>query len=75
MRTLISYDVDGGWNEVIDAALANGFQNCMDSRAGWKKLPDTTLIHPSEDTGAVRRLFLRHGHTSGCGCGGHPDRR
>ncbi|WP_147450089.1 hypothetical protein [Corallococcus carmarthensis] len=44
MNIVISYDLDSHHTAVKNLACANGFSDQVMTTAGWKTLPNTTLI-------------------------------
>ncbi len=60
MATVLTYDISDGHTEVKTECLTAGFNDCINTSDGnWRKLPNTTLWHDSDDRPAVLQLFKR----------------
>lgn len=57
MLVVITYDLNQGWNEVREAAFAGPFFNIIETTAGPKQAPNTTLFAQDMTTADALSVF------------------
>ncbi len=57
MLVAITYDLDKGWDEVRAAAFAGPFFNIMETNAGQRLAPNTTLFVTNKTTAEALAAF------------------
>ena len=57
MLVAVTYDLNSGWDQVREAAFARGFFNLLNTNAGQKVAPNTTLFISNTSPASALVLF------------------